>query len=636
MKGRGHGAKLKELNAFAAQGAVAPAWELFQLLKAAASPGQLPPLGGAGESENELRLERRFVWNTMLKAYANAGDEVNARVFYKSMLSAQVVPNAKTYGKLMEAAAKRGETPTARAWMTQMERDNIKPGILHYSQLMASAAHAANLAEAEMLDEEVRSLGLVPTETYYNSLLNACAKAGDLASCRRWYQEMLLRGFQPTSLTYSTLISAGRWTGDALSGLAWARQWPRTSLEAYHAFMDLAAVHQDLHLAVRSFHELTQVFMPSVTTYNTLLLAFARGGDLRAAQQWLRRMVALTEEPNEVTYRILIQCCAQAGDLLSAAGYLEEMEAQHLTVDVTTRNILANAAAEAGDAAFAKEWLQSLRSTTTTPDAFSFNAVLKAQLAAGDLPGAEEHFHKFFAAAGRTVQPDLTTFGMLINAYAEVKDHRQALSWLRAMPRCRLSPTVVQYTQVLKSFTEEEKSTGERLFREMVEDAQLPTQVTLKVLRRLVGPLRTRRLLEDLDIDESSLEPLVTADAQKRRWAESALRRQEAQVRKRVSHLQVALRLTRIWGHDVVRLEKAHPGNPSQGANLLLMGIKDQNMVGKVYMCGQALSDEGLVSSLNAALTATNDSVALSRDEYDKRPGSDWIERRGVGGREGS
>ena len=40
--------------------------------------------------------------------------------------------------------------------------------------------------------------------------------------------------------------------------------------------------------------------MPSVTTYNTLLLAVARGGDLRAAQQWLRRMVALTEEPNEV------------------------------------------------------------------------------------------------------------------------------------------------------------------------------------------------------------------------------------------------------------------------------------------------------------------------------------------------
>ncbi|CAK9085344.1 Pentatricopeptide repeat-containing protein At5g61400, partial [Durusdinium trenchii] len=218
------------------------------------------------------------------------------------------------------------------------------------------------------------------------------------------------------------------------------------------AFMDLAAVHQDLHLAVRSFHELTQVFMPSVTTYNTLLLAFARGGDLRAAQQWLRRMVALTEEPNEVTYRILIQCCAQAGDLLSAAGYLEEMEAQHLTVDVTTRNILANAAAEAGDAAFAKEfWQQLMTSTTTTPDAFSFNAVLKAQLAAGDLPGAEEHFHKFFAAAGRTVQPDLTTFGMLINAYAEVKDHRQALSWqlwckteLLMQRICYAPPTVAE------------------------------------------------------------------------------------------------------------------------------------------------------------------------------------------------
>eukprot|EP00913_Durusdinium_trenchii_P018591 g17469.t1 len=37
------------------------------------------------------------------------------------------------------------------------------------------------------------------------------------------------------------------------------------------------------------------------------------------------------------------------------------------------------------------------------------------------------------------------------------------------------------------------------------------------------------------------------------------------------------------------RQQEDHPG-----ANLLLMGIKDQNMVGKVYMCGQALSDEGL------------------------------------------
>lgn len=33
----------------------------------------------------------------------------------------------------------------------------------------------------------------------------------------------------------------------------------------------------------------------------------------------------------------------------------------------------------------------------------------------------------------------------------------------------------------------EEKSTGERLFREMVEDAQLPTQVTLKAAEYLAG-----------------------------------------------------------------------------------------------------------------------------------------------------
>ena len=75
-------------------------------------------------------------------------------------------------------------------------------------------------------------------------------------------------------------------------------------------------------------------------------------------------------------------------------------------------------------------------------------------------------------------------------------------------------------------------------------------QDTCDVFVRVFGALRAcfphiPGLLEDLDIDESSLEPLVTADAQKRRWAESALRRQEAQVRKRVSHLQAQKALER-------------------------------------------------------------------------------------------
>ena len=41
-----------------------------------------------------------MVWNTMLKAHANAGDVPGARALFEAMKTHSVTPNRQTFGKL--------------------------------------------------------------------------------------------------------------------------------------------------------------------------------------------------------------------------------------------------------------------------------------------------------------------------------------------------------------------------------------------------------------------------------------------------------------------------------------------------------------------------------------------------------
>eukprot|EP00435_Cladocopium_sp_Y103_P017352 s3835_g4.t1 len=519
---------MEELNDAATAAAIGDAWRLFS---------QLRPLVTA--------KKRRMLWNTMLKAYANAGEAEKAKDFYDSMVGAQIAPNMKTFGKLMEAAAKKGQVQMARFWMQEMGAAHV--GTMAYNQLITAAANAHDLRAAEAVYQEMEQLQVMPNVIAYNSILSAAAKTGDLPACERWYQKMLSRHLEPSSFTFTTLISAGKYAPD---GLSWAKRWPCTSLEAYHAFIDVAAEQQDLSAAEAAFQKLKEAFRPTVISYNILMLACCRSNNLRAAQHWRSQMARDAVEPNEVTYKTLLQAaCGTSGSAGEVRDLLAEMSIKNL-IDLQATNILADAAA--ADASVAKEWL-SMRhlggsqqqpswdevcmgpTRTLEPDVYSFNAKIKAEVASGDLSGAQNTFKQL----AREVNPDLSTFGLLIKAFAKVNDHERALQWFQAMNDFRLKPSVLQYTQLLQSLGGEAQSGPSRaarcelILQEMLADHIQPTQITVKVLTQALGRLSAKRLLDDLAVDQRALPPLALAEQQKRKAVDGAQRR-AAEHRKRV------------------------------------------------------------------------------------------------------
>mmetsp|Transcript_117627 Transcript_117627/g.332765 ORF Transcript_117627/g.332765 Transcript_117627/m.332765 type:complete len:538 (-) Transcript_117627:164-1777(-) len=67
-------------------------------------------------------------------------------------------------------------------------------------------------------------------------------------------------------------------------------------------------------------------------------------------------------------------------------------------------------------------------------------------------------------------------------------------------------------------------------------------------------------------------------------------------------------------------------------ANILILGIKDQNYIGKAYLCGADAKDVSLVDTFAAALEKTNPGVTQKRDDYDKMWDIAWRNTRFTSG----
>ncbi|CAJ1394235.1 unnamed protein product [Effrenium voratum] len=223
-------ALLKNLDLHAEAGNIELAHKAFQKLL-----GNASARGGL----------HRMVWNTLLKAHANAGDPSGAANVYEEMGRNHVHPNRQTFGKLMESAAKSGNVLQAEAWFSELvnalyvgprvvtqyailldacakvgdiQRGELwlqkmcsahhSPGVSCYTALINCCAVAGSPLQAEHWFDRMVAAGVSPNVISFNTVMDAFSKAGDTESAERWQTRMRRQGLQPTELTYSTLISS--------------------------------------------------------------------------------------------------------------------------------------------------------------------------------------------------------------------------------------------------------------------------------------------------------------------------------------------------------------------------------------------------------------------------------------------
>jgi len=182
-----------------------------------------------------------------------------------------------------------------------------------------------------------------------------------------------------------------------------------------------------------------EIVRNAAPTYERIMNAATKAGDLEAATLILSMLQAREVPVSSMGYNSILYGCAQTGQLARARKIFQEMLAAPATASAATGkgvlpplptlinyNTMLLVLAKQGEFSEAKALLAEMRSPQApAPDIVSFNTVLAAGAASGDYEGVCEFFQKEMKGDGRRedrrVRPDIVSYNTLLSALQKWK-----------------------------------------------------------------------------------------------------------------------------------------------------------------------------------------------------------------------
>ncbi|CAK9067628.1 unnamed protein product [Durusdinium trenchii] len=520
------------LNEVAQRGEVVTAKRLFQEIVASHKP--------TGSVLHMLA-------NTVLKAYAKAGDPIGALDWVQVMRDMNCSFNTRSTGKLLDAAA-LGERldlaerflaallPAARGgpslglpvdqethrtlalalcrasstdayrcllwsqrWAAVEGSDARCQGAVVYAWELVGEGSSVTL-QVERSQGEERELEMDLAS--YNALADACAKRGDLEGVHGWIEKIQASGLALNEVSFNIVMDAYGQQGRLLQASRWFGKMLEHGIPpnvfSYGTMISACARKGYADEAEEWLLEMWRVALhPLEVTYNALLNAYAKAPNSQRCAAWLSCMQENLVTPSVISYATVIDSFAQTGDATGAVEWFERLSAQHPEAAKTAahaNNAVLAAFARKGDSGGATKWLQEMISRSCLPSVVSYNTLIKSYAKSSSPQEALECLEDMQSAQ---LEPNLISYNTVIAAYAHAGDPDHVAEVLERMTEAQLEPSVITWTSMINACGKCQPPRGraaQQVFRKMLESGVKPNKVTLQALGRAIGSLACRRL----------------------------------------------------------------------------------------------------------------------------------------------
>lgn len=369
-----------------------------------------------------------------------------------------IAPNASIFNNILAALDKAGPPEAVLAWLAKMR------AAVPVTTTAANIALKAHLqrrdfgAAAELLRSMMkRAAGAdyppPPNEMSFNTVISALGDAAQPERAESVLSTMIDAGFTASPVTFTATIAAfakQSRPADAarvLKRMLAARLQPDTwcfnaVLSAYANAADPEGARATLaNFEARAAEECPNA-APDLVSYNTLMLACARGGRPAEAEDAFQKLLARGLVPNEVSYSTAISAHARAGNAAAAQGWLDKMTAAGIAPDAVAFNAACSAHARLGDAAAAMRCVDAMRAAGVEPTASTHAILVNALVKAGQLDAASASLQALLVAGERLSAP---TFNTLISAYGKAGRRPDAEAAFSAMLAANVRPSLVTY-----------------------------------------------------------------------------------------------------------------------------------------------------------------------------------------------
>ncbi|KAL1747755.1 hypothetical protein HDZ31DRAFT_31244 [Schizophyllum fasciatum] len=148
------------------------------------------------------------VENSMVIAYAHAGDFDTAYQYRQRMIEQGGYPSADAYAALiMQVKDTTDDTSNALALFNESSIGGVRPNLFLYNNIISKLSKARKTDTALELFQAMKEQGISPSSVTYGTVISACARVGDIASSELLFDEMeAMPNFRPKAAPYNTMM----------------------------------------------------------------------------------------------------------------------------------------------------------------------------------------------------------------------------------------------------------------------------------------------------------------------------------------------------------------------------------------------------------------------------------------------
>merc|ERR1719261_1401011 len=229
---------------------------------------------------------------------------------------------------------------------------------------------------------------------------------------------------------------------------------------AYNALLDSCVQCGKVHVALQHFKEMHDLGLVDVVSYNTLLKAYLKQGQIVKARKLLGEMAENDIQANQVTYNEMLNALVTTKDCKEMWALVREMNAMGMRPNSVTCSIILKSLTAHSATDDVRQAMALIDNMQEDMDEVLFASVIEACVRIGQLDLLSAKLQQY-AAKGGLAGLTAPTYGSMIKAYGRARDDESLRDILN---------TVI-YSTLLKGFAQaKQPEKVQRVFEDMKAD----------------------------------------------------------------------------------------------------------------------------------------------------------------------
>merc|ERR1719426_605113 len=239
---------------------------------------------------------------------------------------------------------------------------------------------------------------------------------------------------------------------------------------AYNALLDSCVQCGKVNVALQHFKELKDLGLVDVVSYNTLLKAYLKQGQIVKARKLLTEMSESNIQANQVTYNEMLNALVTTKDRKEMWALVREMNSMGMRPNSVTCSIILKSLTAHSAPDDVRQAMSLIDNLHEDMDEVLFASVIESCVRVGQLDLLSSKLQQY-AGLGGLAGLTAPTYGSMIKAYGRARDIERVRELWQEMRRRHVTPTSITLGCVIDAlvcngFPDEALS----LVREMKED----------------------------------------------------------------------------------------------------------------------------------------------------------------------